>query len=150
MILAAGAVLAIAAYAGLYFVCTAPDRALLECEAPELAWLKKEFNLNDEEFRRVSEIHEAYVPECMERCLRIGAKNAELSVLLGTADGLTAEIEEKLEEAAQIRVECQKAMVKHFVEVSRMMPPEQGKRYIAWVQELTLNQDSAMRMRDSH
>lgn len=147
MILATGAALAIAAYAGLYWVRTAPDRALLECDAPELAWLKKEFNLNDDEFKRVSEIHEAYVPECMERCFRIAAKNAELAALLGTTGGMTAEIEKKLEEAARIRVECQKAMLEHFLEVSRMMPPEQGKRYIAWVQELTLEQDSAMRMR---
>jgi hypothetical protein len=28
-------------------------------------------------------------------------------------------------------------MLKHFFEVSRTMPPEQGKRYLAWVRENT-------------
>lgn len=140
--------LGIVSYAGLYWVRTGPDRALLECDAPELAWLKKEFNLNDSEFERVSKIHEAYVPGCSERCLRIAAKNSELEELLAKAEMMTVEIEKKLEEAAAIRVECQKTMLKHFLEVSRSMPPEQGKRYIAWVQEMTFLQDSAMNMRN--
>jgi len=150
VILAAGAVLAIVAFAGLYFVRTAPDRALLERDAPELAWLKKEFHLNDTEFERVSKLHEEYVPECMERCLRIAAKNAELEALLASTNEMSSEIEKKLEESGQIRVECQKAMLEHFLQVSRMMPPEQGKRYMTWVQELTLQQDSAMRMQNSN
>ncbi len=29
-------------------------------------------------------------------------------------------------------------MMQHFYEVSRAMPPEQGKRYLAWVQSETL------------
>jgi hypothetical protein len=28
-------------------------------------------------------------------------------------------------------------MLRHFYEVSRTMPPEQGRRYLAWVQERT-------------
>ena len=42
-------------------------------------------------------------------------------------------------------------MLKHFFEVSRTMPPEQGRRYLTWVQEQTclreqtMNHDEAMR-----
>lgn len=145
-ILTTGALLAILSFAGLYWIRTAPDRELLDCAAPELAWLKHEFHLNDSEFERIAEIHEAYVPQCIDRCRRIAAKNAELEALLATAKGMSPEIEKKLEEAGQIRVECQKAMLEHFLEVSRMMPSEQSKRYMAWVQESTLLRDSGMRM----
>jgi hypothetical protein len=29
-------------------------------------------------------------------------------------------------------------MMQHFYEVSRAMPPDQGKRYLTWVQQETL------------
>jgi hypothetical protein len=38
-------------------------------------------------------------------------------------------------------------MLKHFQEVSRAMPPEQGRRYLAWVQEQTVLRGQAMENR---
>lgn len=43
-----------------------------------------------------------------------------------------------------MRSECQAEMLKHFFEVSRAMPPEQGKRYLAWVQEQTCLRQQTM------
>jgi hypothetical protein len=77
-------------------------------------------------------------------CRRIDAKNAELKDLLAKTNTLTPDIEKKLTEAAELRLECQKAMLKHFLEVSQTMPPEEGKRYLAWVQERTFLPDYAM------
>src|SRR5206468_5390072 len=109
---------------------------------PELMWLKKEFNLSEAEFTRISALHAAYRPQCAERCRRIAAKNAELKSLLNQTNALTRDVESKLSEAAALRLECQKAMLKHFIEVSQTMPPEQGKRYLAWVEERTFLPDS--------
>jgi hypothetical protein len=37
-------------------------------------------------------------------------------------------------------------MLQHFYDVSRTMPPEQGKRYLAWVQQQTVASDSHSQM----
>ena len=105
---------------------------------PELAWLKKEYHLNDQQFARVLELHNAYRPQCAEMCQRIDEKNARLQQLLAATNTVTPDIQAALAEAAQVRTECQTAMLKHFYEVSRAMPPEQGKRYLAWVQQETM------------
>ena len=146
LILVLGLALAGVAYCGFYFLGSASQRDLMESPAPELTWLKKEFNLSDAEFKRVSQLHAAYRPQCEERCRRIAAKNAELKALLGQTNALTGEIEKKLAEASELRLECQKAMLKHFIEVSQTMPPEQGKRYLAWVEERTFVPDYGMGM----
>ena len=137
LILILGVVLGLCAYCGFYLAGTASQRALLDSEKPELEWLKKEFNLADSAFERVVRLHDAYKSECAEMCRRIDAKNAELKKLLAKADALTPGIEANLAEAAQLRVQCQKNMLRHFLEVSRNMPPEQGRRYLAWVAEST-------------
>ena len=148
VILLSGLALGLCAYRAFYFAGTASHRALLETETPELAWLKKEFGLDDAEFARVIRLHDAYKSECMKMCRRIDAKNAELKELLASTNTLTPEIEAKLAEAGRLRVECQKNMLRHFLEVSRSMPPEQGQRYLAWVQEKTFLPEH--RMHDHH
>jgi hypothetical protein len=140
-----GLFLAVVGYCGFYFASTASHRDLLQTRAPELAWLKMEFNLSDAEFKRISELHESYMPHCKEMCRRIDLKNAELKALLASTNTLTEDIEKALTGAAQLRVDCQKMMLKHFYEVSQTMPPEQGKRYLAWVQEKTFLPTYGMR-----
>ena len=49
LILILGLVAAVAAYGCIYFVCTSSARTLQQGDAPELAWLKEEFNLTDAE-----------------------------------------------------------------------------------------------------
>ena len=145
IILAAGLLLAMAGYTGLCVFSCASNRQLLRGQAPELAWLKKEFNLSDAEYGRIMDLHGAYLPGCRERCHRIAAKDAELKRLLAETNDLTPEIERAFSEAAQLKVECQIAMLKHFCAVSQTMPPEQGKRYLAWVQEKTFLSDHGMK-----
>ena|ERR1051325_5073981 len=144
LILLLGLVLAVAAYLGAYLAGTAKSRAMLHSDTPELAWLKAEFNLSDAEFKRITALHEAYLPGCGERCQRIDQKNAELKRLLTSATNLTPQIEQKLAEAAALRLECEKAMLKHFIAVSQAMPPEQGKRYLAWIEEKTVLSEQSM------
>jgi len=57
---------------------------------------------------------------------------------------VTPEITKKLTEIGNIRQECQARMLKHFYAVSRAMPEEQGRRYLAEMQKLT----SLSNMRD--
>jgi hypothetical protein len=137
-ILLGGLALAVGAYACLYLAGTAHSRSVSRAERPELVWLQQEFNLSDAEYTRVCSLHAEYVPRCAEMCRRIDEKNAQLKALLEQTDRLTPEIEKAMADVALLRVECEKNMLRHFLEVSRSMPPAQGQRYLSWIREQTL------------
>ena len=135
-----------AMFAGSYF---ASQRACQMCEArpaDELGWLRDEFHLSDAEMTRVRQLHENYTPKCMEMCGRIAAKKSELQAALAHATNLTAEVQNKLSELGELRAQCQAQMLQHFSEVSRTMPPEQGRRYLAEMQKLALGLHAADEM----
>jgi hypothetical protein len=146
-ILVLGLALAAAAYGCVYFFCTSSARSWERSSQPELAWMKEEFHLSDSEFKRISELHAAYLPQCMEVCRQIEAQNQRLKALLAATNHMTGEIESAIAESARLRGECQRNMLRHFYDVSRTMPPEQGRRYLAWVQERTFLESEGM-MRD--
>ena len=81
-ILGVGLAGALLAYGCLYFSGTSAKREMLHSQQPELAWLKREFNLSDAEFERVTRQHEAYLPQCQEMCRRIDEQNAKVKQLL--------------------------------------------------------------------
>ena len=143
-ILVLGLVAAAAAYGCVYLACTSSARSLQRSEKPELAWLKAEFNLSDAEFKRVSELHAAYLPKCRELCIQIGAQNTKLQELLAAATDVSPEIERELAESSRLRTECQTMMLRHFVQVSQTMPPEQGRRYLSWVKDKAFLPDYGM------
>ncbi len=155
LILLLGAVGCVAAFLIFYFAGTASSRELMRQPQPELAWLKKEFKLSDSEFGRISQLHAAYLPACAVRCQRIEEQNQKLRVLFSQATNMTTEIQSLLAQRATMRAECEAEMMKHFIEVSRTMPPEQGRRYLAWVEAQTFLHGQAMEDRhrmdqDSH
>jgi hypothetical protein len=133
-ILALGLLAAAAGYSSVYVSCTACARNLQRSQQPELAWLKIEFNLNDAEFKRVSELHSAYLPQCREMCRKIDAQDAQLQRLFANSTDVTPQIERALAQGSQLRAECQIMMLRHFIRVSQTMPPGQGRRYLAWVE----------------
>jgi hypothetical protein len=142
LILASGLILGVLAYAGVYRAGTASSCCMVESKTPELAWLQQEFHLSDAEFKRISELHEQYLSGCAERCHEIDLKNEELARLLQGTNNVSPEIQRALAESAQLRAQCQGIMLQHFFEVSRTMPAEQGKRYLAWVRNKTLLHDT--------
>jgi hypothetical protein len=141
VIIITGLLLAAGAYAGLFLARTGS----IQGEAPsELLWLRNEFSLTEQEFARIRELHEGYQPDCAKMCARIAAANRELESLVLNTNEVTPEITKKLSEIGSIRQECQARMLKHFYAVSRAMPEEQGRRYLAEMQKLT----SLSNMRD--
>ena len=104
----------------------------------DLAWLRHEFHPSDAELRRIRQLHEGYLPKCREMCDRIAAKKKELQAALDAGKGVTPAAEQKLAEVGALRSQCQAQMLRHFYEVSQAMPPEQGRRYLAEMQRLTL------------
>jgi hypothetical protein len=136
-ILIAGLIACAAAFCSFYLLGTAAHREILHGQTPELAWLQKEFQLSDGELARVTKLHEAYQTHCMQMCGRIDEQTGRLKKLLASTGTLTPEIEATIAEAARLRGECQRDMMRHFFEVSQAMPPEQGRRYLAWITERT-------------
>jgi hypothetical protein len=139
-VLSLGAVI----FAGSYF---AGQRTCLMCQAAptdDLAWLRMEFHLSDAEMARIRELHEGYLPKCAEMCAKIAAKKSELDSVLGDSTNVTAEAQVKMNELAELRAQCQAQMLQHFVTVSQAMPLEQGRRYLAEMQKLTLGTSGQM------
>ena len=144
IILALGFVGAVVGYYCLYLLGTATPRAWLHSRQPELTWLKNEFELSDSEFARILQLHQGYLRRCKERCRHIEELNDKLMKAIGATTQMTPEIEKLLADRARIRADCQAEMLKHFFEVSRTMPAEQGNRYLAWVQKQTCLNEQVM------
>ena len=123
-------------YAGQRLAAHCAARAA--APADDLAWLRLEFGLTDAQLGRVRQLHEGYLPKCREFCQRIDARKRELMALLAAGDAAPALIEQKLVETGVLRAQCQAAMLQHFREISQAMPPDQGRRYLAQMQRLTL------------
>ena len=143
-----------AIFAGAYFVS---QRACLMCQTAttdNLAWLQMEFHLSDAEMSRVRKLHTDYEPQCMEMCAQVAAKKTELAAALANATNVTTEAQSKLGELHALRAQCQTQMLRHFFEVSRTMPPEPGRRYLAEMEKLTLGvagpMEQAMSMPAAH
>lgn len=147
VILALGVFACVMAFGIVYFAGTTSSRELLREPQPELAWLKKEFNLGEGEFARIVELHEAYLPQCAERCRAIEKVKAKLEGLVADASAVTPEIHALMVQRAKMRADCEAEMLKHFIEVSRTMPPEQGRRYLGWVERQTVLRGEAMEQR---
>lgn len=144
LIILGGLVLAGVAYACVYLQATAVQRSVEKNARPELAWLQQEFQLTDAQLTRVMELHNAYAPKCDAMCRVIDEKNAQLQKLLAATNVVTPEIKQAIAEAAETRAECETAMLDHFYKVAQTMPPEQGRRYLEWVQKETLKPSKMM------
>lgn len=104
----------------------------------DLDWLRIEFHLSDADLARVRKLHDGYLPVCGRFCERIETKRQELHAALDSGTSTSSGIERILIEIGTLRAQCQSAMLEHFREVSEVMPPEQGRRYLSEMQRLTL------------
>lgn len=139
-----GLLLCTAAFSGFYYIGTASCRSMMNEPQPGLAWLKNEFKVSDADYARIVQLHEAYLPKCGERCQRIAELNSELEKQVSQASTVTPEIQKLLDQRAKMRADCEAEMLSHFLTVSRMMPPEQGKRYLQWVEQQAFLNGQAM------
>jgi len=140
----------VALLAGSFLIAQRLCAQKMTSSADDLTWLRQEFRLSDTEMTRVRELHEGYLPKCAAMCKQIATKKSELESALAGATNVTATAEEKLAELGALRAKCQTHMLRHFVEVSQAMPPEQGRRYLAEMQRLTLGFHEQIEQSMSH
>src|ERR1700690_64238 len=138
LILFAAALAGVAIAGGSYLLGCRICARELAAGGDDLAWLRHQFRLSGTEMQRIRQVPEGYLPKCHENCALIDAKKKELQAALDHAQGMTPEAQQKLAEVAALRAKCQANMLGHFYEVSQAMPPDQGRRYLAEMQRLTL------------
>jgi len=97
---------------------------------PELEWLRSELHLTNKQFSRVRELHVAYRPRCAEMCRRIAEAHDEIEGLAKSTGEITPEFRSALKKHADIRVECQEAMLKHLYETAGTLREDQAARYL--------------------
>lgn len=95
-----------------------------------LAWMKKEFQLNDMEFQKVCTLHEAYLPKCDVMCKRMSETSSKLIELLQTSGSITPEIEAALSANESSRSECQRETLRHLMDTAAVMRPEVGRSFL--------------------
>jgi hypothetical protein len=78
-IVSVGALGSVASFVLFYLVGTASSRELIRQPSPELAWLKKEFQVGNAEHDRILLLHREYLPQCAQRCRVIEEQNASSS-----------------------------------------------------------------------
>ena len=118
------------------------DAPLLD-SLPELAWLKSDLHLNNEQFAKVSGLHAAYRPKCVELCHCMEQSHAKLSELSRKERGVTPELMSAIEECAQVRSRCQAAMLNHLYETASVLAPDQATRYLTTMLPYALNESEA-------
>jgi Heavy-metal resistance len=127
-----------AVFASSYFIGQRAGAIYCVNPADDLAWLRVEFHLNDDQMARVRRLHEGYKPQCAKMCALIAAKKAEVQAALAGGTNVTADVEKKLTELGELRAQCQTQMLRHFIAVSQAMPPDEGRRYLAEMERITL------------
>lgn len=131
-------------FAGSYYVAQRVCARHAANPADDLDWLRQEFHLSATEMARIRQLHNGYLPECGEICERISAKKLEIQNSLAGATNVTADAERKLHELGDLRAQCQTRMFRHLTEVSREMPPDEGRRYLAEMQRVVLGSHEAI------
>ncbi|HEX7262305.1 MAG TPA: hypothetical protein VF258_10860 [Luteolibacter sp.] len=106
---------------------------------PELTWVKSELKLSDWQFQKVSDLHAAYRPKCMELCRRIAAAHEKVEDLIRENPAVTPELESAIRERAAIHGECQQAMLHHIFQTAGVMDRDQAALYLKEVLPFALD-----------
>lgn len=108
----------------------AASNAVLLDSMPELAWLRTELKLSDQQFRQASGLHTAYRPVCEEMCRHIGEAHARLETLSRRGRGMTPELRAAIQHHARVHAECQEKMLEHLYQTAALFDERQAERYL--------------------
>ena len=99
----------------------------------EQQWLKREFALSDSQVAAIERLERAYRPICDGHCADYMAAHSRLEALLAKNTGWRPEMGQAMEALYRTQMECHRDMLKHAYEVSAVMAPDQGQRYLAMI-----------------
>lgn len=131
MLLAAALVAGVVAFFATRSHKMAESRTVLLDAMPELAWVRTELELTDDQFAKVSALHAAYRPKCAEMCRRIAEAQEKLEIAARDNRRMSPGLEAAIREHATTHAECRQAMLKHMYETAALLDEEQSARYLA-------------------
>jgi Spy/CpxP family protein refolding chaperone len=138
--------LAVLLGAGAYVVSYGIARCTF-CRVPDAhdpsGWMRQEFHLTDAQYAQVQKLDAAYYPHCADMCDRIDQSHSALKNLIVASGAMTPEIEAALQKDSAVQQQCRADMLRHFYEVSQVMPPAEGKRYLQIMQALVVEPEKA-------
>lgn len=129
----------VALFAGAFILGSQLSCHHLSGSPDDLNWLRVEFSLSNVELEEIRKLHEGYLPVCEKYCAEIEEAKWELQLLIQQNPDDAEVVAAKLQNIADIRAQCQAAMLAHFEAVSHEMPHVQGERYLAEMWRLTLD-----------
>jgi len=97
---------------------------------PELAWVRADLHLTDEQFAKVSDLHVAYRPKCVEMCRCMEQSRTKVEALSRKERTVTPELESAIGEHAEVSARCQRAMLKHIYDTAAVLDRNQADRYL--------------------
>jgi len=106
---------------------------------PEPGRVRKDLGLTEEQFAKVSELHAAYRPKCLDLCRHISDAHAKLASLTRRDRDVTPELEAAIREHADVHARCQQAMLKHIYETAATLDEKRAARYLDTMLPFTLD-----------
>ncbi len=131
LLLALGLVAGLLAYAAVRALYP-PPRATAGSGA-DITWLRREFALDEERFSRIAALHAAYAVTCAAHCADIVAAQDRLAALRA-ADAGPGELADAERALRELEAVCNDATRVHIHAVADLMPPAQGRRYLALIE----------------
>ncbi|HEV2328144.1 MAG TPA: hypothetical protein VGY56_05065 [Verrucomicrobiae bacterium] len=101
-------------------------------------WLQSQYHLSNEEMAGIQKLHNDYLSQCDLMCRMITEKQQAVATALNNSTNVSFLAQQKIDELAACRAHCQSQMLQYFVNVSRIMPPDEGRRYLADMEKDTL------------
>lgn len=97
---------------------------------PELAWVRTELKLTDEQFAKVSQLHADYRPRCEEMCRQIAEARADLEAIALKSREVGPDLQAAIRQHAETRERCRQAMFRHMYDTAAVLDEDQAARYL--------------------
>jgi hypothetical protein len=117
-----------------YYTGLRKVQPLVQSDQAQMEWLRQEYHLSDAQFVAIKKLHEDYEPVCVRLCEKVVDSQGKLARLIEANRTVTPDLEAALRECAQVKEECQQAMLGHVYRVSAAMSEEDGRRYVAMME----------------
>src|SRR5258708_39119822 len=121
------------AVCAINFFATRDLRQMAAAANGELEWLRREFHLSDDQFRKVEGLQSAYMPVCNEMCQRIMEANSKLDRLLSENREVTPAAEGAIREAGSVQDNSRHPMLAQISRVSIQITPPAAHPYLPFI-----------------
>lgn len=118
---------------GLYYCVyrwiTAETALAMKSDRPELEWLRREYDLSNEQFTTIRARHKAHDVVCRQLCRDLVTAQKRLEAAIAGHGSLTVEVQAAMTAWTKQRERCREATLSHMYDVSSLMNEEDAIRY---------------------